>query len=144
MNINIFIKHIFEPNRIGDIPHSQASIEKGKQLLNYNPKYSAIEDLAEACVYCLQNIDFKDLSNNKTEVKNTHINIGTGKDLTIKNLAEKVKEITGFNGKLVWDSSKPDGTPRKLMNVSKINNLGWKEKVDLAEGIERVYRKYQE
>jgi GDP-L-fucose synthase len=105
-----------------------------------------VEDLAEACVFCLQNIDFSDLKSQnqspKSEIKNTHINIGTGKDLTIKELAEKVKVIVGFEGKLAWDITKPDGTPRKLMDVSKINNLGWKEKVSLDEGIERVYSNY--
>lgn len=102
-----------------------------------------VDDLAAACVYCLQNVDFKDVSKGKKEIKNTHINIGTGKDLSIKALAEKVKKIVGFDGELVWDSTKPDGTPRKLLNVSKINKLGWKEKVDLDEGISRVYFKYK-
>ncbi len=104
-----------------------------------------VEDLAKACVYCLQNINFEDVKKqvaNTKEIKNTHINIGTGVDLTIKDLAEKVKGITGFEGNLIWDSSKPDGTPRKLMNVSKINDLGWKEKVSLDEGINLVYSNY--
>lgn len=103
-----------------------------------------VEDLAEACVHCLQQIDFADVKGTGKEVKNTHINIGTGKDLSIKALAERVQELVGFKGKLVWDSSKPDGTPRKLMNVSKIHALGWKEKVELDEGIMRVYAKYSE
>jgi GDP-L-fucose synthase len=71
----------------------------------------------------------------KKEVKNTHINIGTGKDLTIKELAEKVKQIVNFEGELIWDGLKPDGTYRKLLDVSKLNALGWKERVDLDEGI---------
>jgi len=107
-----------------------------------------VEDLAEACVYCLQNINFENLKSNivnrTSEIKNTHINIGTGIDLTIKELAEKVKQIVGFEGELIWDSTKPDGTPRKLMNVSKIHNLGWKEKVSLEDGIEKVYVAYTE
>ena len=101
-----------------------------------------VEDLAEACVYCLQNVDFSNLKSqisNLKEIKNTHINIGTGNDLTIKKLAEKVKQIVNFAGEIIWDSTKPDGTPRKLMNVSKINTLGWKEKVSLEEGILTVY-----
>jgi GDP-L-fucose synthase len=105
-----------------------------------------VEDLAEACVYCLQHINFSNLTTHYShtkEIKNTHINIGTGKDLTIKELADKVKSIVGFEGQLVWDSSKPDGTPRKLMDVSKINKLGWKEKMSLEEGIERVYSAYK-
>jgi GDP-L-fucose synthase len=101
-----------------------------------------VDDLAEACVHCLQHVNFKDVSEGKKEIKNTHINIGTGVDLSIKALAEKVKHIVGFEGELVWDSSKPDGTPKKLMNVSKIYDLGWKEKIGLDEGIERVYKNY--
>lgn len=103
-----------------------------------------VEDLAEACIYCLQNVNFTDLKEQikGKEIRNTHINIGTGKDLTIKSLAEKVQQIVGFEGELVWDSSKPDGTPRKLMDVSKIHDLGWKEKVSLDEGVERVYSNY--
>jgi GDP-L-fucose synthase len=77
-----------------------------------------------------------------TAVKNTHINIGTGKDLTIKDLASLVKNTIGFKGKLEWDSTKPDGTYRKLLDVSKINKLGWKEKVSLEEGISLIYEKY--
>ncbi len=104
-----------------------------------------VEDLAKACVYCLHEINFSNLKYQISEsdnIKNTHINIGTGKDLAIKELAEKIKDITGFTGKLIWDSSKPDGTPRKLMDVSKINKLGWKEEVGLNEGIFKVYKKY--
>ena len=62
------------------------------------------------------------------EIRNTHINIGTGKDITIKDLAHLVKDITGFSGELIWDSEKPDGTLRKLLNVDKLHSLGWKEK----------------
>ena len=104
-----------------------------------------VDDLAKACVYCLQEVNFSNLKSQiskSNNIKNTHINIGTGKDLTIKNLAKKVKATVGFEGELIWDSTKPDGTPRKLMDVSKINNLGWKEKVDLDEGIKLVYDKY--
>jgi len=91
----------------------------------------------------MNNVDFKDLTKAGSKVINTHINIGTGSDLTIKELAESVKSIVGFTGQLSWDSSKPDGTYRKLLDVSKINNLGWKEKVSLNEGIKIVYIKYQ-
>jgi GDP-L-fucose synthase len=101
-----------------------------------------VDDLAEACVYCMQNVDFKDLIEGQKEIKNTHINMGTGLDLSIKELAEKVKGIVDFKGKLVWDSTKPDGTPKKLLDVSKIHQLGWKQKVGLDEGIKRVYENY--
>jgi GDP-L-fucose synthase len=74
--------------------------------------------------------------------KYTHINIGTGKDLTIKELAQVIKKIVGFNGELNWDSSKPDGTFRKLLDVTRINRLGWKEKIELEEGLRMVYKTY--
>ena len=103
-----------------------------------------VDDLAAACVYVMENVDFKDLAGQGKSVRNTHINIGTGQDLRIMDLAKLVSTITGFKGRLSWDSSKPDGTFRKLLDVSKIHNLGWKEKVSLEEGISMVYRKYQE
>jgi GDP-L-fucose synthase len=107
-----------------------------------------VDDLADACVFVMNNVDFKDIARRsqpsalRNEIRNTHINIGTGKDLTIKELAELIKGIVGFNGKLQWDSSKPDGTPRKLLDVTKINQLGWKEKILLEEGISLIYQKY--
>ena len=120
-----------------------------------------VEDLADACVFLMQNINISDLLNlafpsskasaiadcalsslPHAEIKNTHINIGSGRDQTILELAKLVKRIIGFNGELLWDSSKPDGTPRKLLDVSKINKLGWKEKISLEEGIRKVYDNY--
>jgi GDP-L-fucose synthase len=101
-----------------------------------------VDDLAAACVYALQNIDFKDLVTEGKPAINTHINIGTGNDLRINELATLVSSIIGFKGQLNWDSSKPDGTFRKLLDVSKINKLGWKEKISLKDGITMVYGKY--
>jgi GDP-L-fucose synthase len=101
-----------------------------------------VDDLADACVFLMQKVDFKDLVDNKVPVLNTHINIGTGKDLTIKELALLIKDTIGFKGELKWDSIKPDGTFRKLLDVSKINGLGWKEKVDLQNGIRNIYDRY--
>jgi GDP-L-fucose synthase len=114
-----------------------------------------VDDLAEACVYVMNHVDFSDLKAlspspstlrppPSAPIKNTHINIGTGKDLTIKELAMLIKDVVGFKGELKWDSSKPDGTYRKLLDVSKINGLGWKEKVSLEEGISMIYKKYSE
>lgn len=109
------------------------------------------DDMADACVYIMENIDFKDLIEirKKTvspeeakEIRNTHINIGTGRDLTIKELAMMVKEITSFEGEIIWDSSKPDGTARKLLNVDKLHALGWKESIELSQGIRMVYNDY--
>lgn len=104
-----------------------------------------VDDLAEACVYVMTDVDFTDLKSINgvtSSIKNTHINIGTGKDLTIKDLALMIKDIIGFKGELKWDSSKPDGTYRKLLDVSKINKLGWKEKVSLEDGISKIYKLY--
>ncbi|NJO67971.1 MAG: GDP-L-fucose synthase [Bacteroidetes bacterium] len=117
-----------------------------------NPKREFLHasDLADACVFIMENIDFKDLANfykernpkEAGEIKNTHINIGTGVDLTIRELSEIVREITQFQGKIIWDSDKPDGTMRKLMDVSKLHSLGWKEKISFREGISKVYESY--
>lgn len=103
-----------------------------------------VDDVADACVFAMNNVDFKDVKPSGKEVRNTHINIGTGRDLTIKALAEKIKGIVGFEGHLHWDETKPDGTFRKLLDVSKINSLGWKEKIGLDEGIRSIYQKYCE
>ena len=105
------------------------------------------DDMANACIYIMENIDFTHplLAGNKSgEIINCHINIGTGKDLTIKQLSEIVKKTTKFNGTLIWDSSKPDGTPRKLLDVSKLHGLGWKESIELEDGITNIYKSYCE
>lgn len=101
------------------------------------------EDMAEACVFILENIDFKDTYPiTQKEIKNTHINIGSGKDISIKELAEAIKTIIGFKGDLVYNSDMPDGTQRKLTNVSKINSKGWQHKIEIEEGIEKLYDWY--
>lgn len=101
------------------------------------------EDMADACVFIMENRDFKDTYGlNETEIRNTHINIGTGKDISIKELAETIKEIIGFKGSLVFNTEKPDGTMRKLTDVSKLNSLGWKYKVELESGIGKAYKWY--
>ena len=107
------------------------------------------EDMADACVFLLKNIDFKDILNTeclthtaKNEVRNTHINIGTGKDISIKELAELIKKIIGFKGELYFNTEKPDGTMKKLTDVSKLNSLGWKYKMDLESGIKEMYKWY--
>ncbi len=99
-------------------------------------------DMAEACVHILENTTFDDVKGPKKEVRNTHINIGTGKDVSIKELAAMIKKEIGFKGALTFDVSKPDGTPRKLTKVSKIHSLGWKHSVELEEGIKRLYEWY--
>ena len=87
-----------------------------------------VNDAAAAAVFLMQNYD-----------KKQFVNIGTGEDISIKDLALLIKEITGFDGELQWDDSKPDGTPRKLMDISKIHELGWNHKISLEEGIRMVY-----
>lgn len=99
------------------------------------------DDMADACVYLLENINATDIKNLNNS-SNFHLNIGTGKDLTIRELSEKVKQIVGYKGEILWDTEKPDGTYRKLQDVSKLNELGWKEKIDLDKGIELVYQHY--
>ncbi|MDI9872477.1 GDP-L-fucose synthase [Flectobacillus roseus] len=89
------------------------------------------DDLAEACLYLMKNYS-------ETEL----VNVGTGIDVTIKELAETVCDVVGFNGSIIWDSSKPDGTPRKLMDVSKLHNVGWKHTVDLRDGVTLAYRDF--
>lgn len=131
------------------------------------------EDMADASVYLLLNVDFKDIigiekyssvfygvktngevnRNNSEgrggaipelgEIRNCHINIGTGKELTIKELSALVAKTANFTGEIVWDETKPDGTPRKLINVDKLHSLGWKHKIDIEEGVEKLYKWYQ-
>ncbi|GAA4882819.1 GDP-L-fucose synthase [Flaviramulus aquimarinus] len=101
------------------------------------------KDMADACVFIMENRDFKDTyENGKKEIRNTHINIGTGKDVSIKELAETIKQVIGFKGNLVFNTDKPDGTMRKLTDVSKLNSLGWRHTVELEKGIETVYDWY--
>lgn len=107
-------------------------------------EFMHVTDMAEACVFIMENVDFKDLTSNMKEVKNTQINIGTGIDLTIKELAETVKRIVGFSGQLSFNPEQPDGTPRKLLDVSKLHKLGWKHKIELEEGIKDTYDWYKE
>ncbi len=73
----------------------------------------------------------------------THINIGTGEDLTIRELSDKVKTVTGYSGRVLWDHTQPDGTPQKLLDVSVLNRLGWKPAISLSEGLRQTYQAYQ-
>lgn len=100
------------------------------------------EEMADACVFLMENIDFKDVIQKEQEVRNTHINIGTGKEISIYDLSSLIKKRVGFSGMLRFDSTKPDGTKRKLTDPSKIHELGWHHKIELNEGIERLYKWY--
>ena len=90
-----------------------------------------VDDLANACLHLMQHYNEKQF-----------LNIGTGEDMTIFELAELIKNIVGYNGEIVWDTTKPDGTPRKLMDVSKAHSLGWKHEVNLEEGIKKTYSNF--
>lgn len=107
---------------------------------NVYREFLHVEDMGEACVYLMQKIDAKTLYH---DMNQTHINIGTGEDLTIRQLAEVIKEIIGFRGNLLWDTSKPDGTPRKQLDVSLLQSLGWQPQILLNQGIEAVYEEYK-
>lgn len=91
------------------------------------------DDMADACVFLMKTYDGAEF-----------VNIGTGKDLSIKALAELIKQVVGYEGELVWNTSKPDGTPRKLMDVSKLHGLGWQHKIELEEGIRHTYEQFAE
>lgn len=117
------------------------------------------EDMADACVHLMEKVDFKDIisfesvissavekspltTNNQQPILNTHINIGTGKEISIKELAETIKKAVGFQGNLYFNTDKPDGTLRKLTDSSKLEKLGWKYKIELANGIQKMYSWY--
>jgi GDP-L-fucose synthase len=89
------------------------------------------DDLAEACLFLMETYNESEL-----------VNIGTGVDVTIKELAETVQEIVGFTGEIKWDTNRPDGTPRKLMDVSKLHGLGWKHHIELSQGIRLAYQDF--
>lgn len=139
--------NLYGPNDNYDLTNSHvlpALIRKFHEAkINNNPTVSIwgtgtpkreflhVDDLAQACYFLMQNYNGE-----------TWINVGTGEDVSIKELAETIKEIVGYSGSLVFDSEKPDGTPRKLMDVTKINQLGWKHSISLKEGIISTYADY--
>ncbi len=109
------------------------------------------EEMADASVHVLLNVDFNDTfdTSNKnsdgiTEIRNCHINVGTGKEISIRECAEHIMSEIGFKGKLQWDSTKPDGTMKKLTDVSKLHSLGWHHSIEIEEGIHRLYKWYVE
>ena len=102
------------------------------------------EDMAEACVFLMEQINFDDLRPAEGEVRNCHINIGTGTDVSIAELASRIKEVVGYQGEIRFDRSKPDGTMKKLTDPSKLHRLGWHHKVELDEGLQRMFRWYKE
>lgn len=102
------------------------------------------EEMADASVHVLLNVDFKDICAGKgEEIRNCHINIGTGKEISIREAAEMIIREVGFRGELRWDRSKPDGTLRKLTDVTRLHALGWHHRIEIDEGIHRLYEWYQ-
>ena len=129
--------------------------------------------MADASVHVLLNVDFKDIIGiekyssvfygvkadgevnrnnsdgrggaipNLGEIRNCHINVGTGIELTIKDLSQLVVKAVDFQGEIVWDKTKPDGTPRKLIDVTKLHSLGWQHKIEIEDGVKKLYQWYQ-
>jgi len=97
-----------------------------------------VEDMADACVHLMEKVDAENIYSTGI----SHVNIGCGEDLTIFDLAQNIKNVVGFNGTVDFDSSKPDGTPRKLLEVNNLGGLGWKFSTDLHTGISNSYKKY--
>ena len=101
-----------------------------------------VDDMADACLHVMQLP--RDLYERETNVMSSHINVGTGEDCSIRELAEDLAQIIGYRGRLVFDRNKPDGTPRKLLDISLIRNLGWTAQIPLQEGLESTYKWYLE
>jgi GDP-L-fucose synthase len=102
------------------------------------------DDLADACVYIMENVNFRNLIQDMTEIKDSHINIGTGEEVSIKELSALVAEIVGYKGKIKFNPLMPDGIMRKLLDVSKLKSLGWHHIIELKKGIELMYKWYVE
>lgn len=101
------------------------------------------EDMADATVFIMETVNFSDLAGGKKEIRNTQINIGTGVDISIFDIASRLKNIIGFKGRFVFNTQKPDGTMKKLTDVTKLNSLGWKHHIDISEGLVKIYDWYK-
>ena len=152
------IKKDLNKNPIEGVDGSSSNNEISEVLLKYGVSKDSVEiwgsgkpmreflwseDMADACVFLLENRNFNDtFDSENTEIRNTHINIGTGVDVSIKDLAKLIKKEVGYKGGFIFNTSKPDGTMQKLTDVSKLNGLGWKHKVSLEKGVEKMYAWY--
>ena len=101
------------------------------------------EEMADASVYILEHVDFADLRGDAPEVRNCHINIGTGKELSIRELSELIKQTVDYRGEICFNADKPDGTMRKLTDVSKLHSLGWRHKIEIEEGVQKLFDWYR-
>ncbi len=157
--ISLMPTNLYGPNDNFDLETSHvlpamiSKFDKGKVVIDYDAheggfhqtpvtlwgdgspmrEFLHVDDLAEACYFAMQKYDGEE-----------HLNVGTGEDVTIKELAETIAEVVGFDGGINWDTSKPNGTPRKVMNVDKIKELGWEPKINLRDGIKSTYQWYKE
>ena len=152
------INNDLDKNPIEGVDGSSSNEEISEVLLKYGVSKDSVEiwgsgkpmreflwseDMADACVFLLENRNFKDTFNaENTEIRNTHINIGTGIDVSIKDLANLIKKEVGYKGSFIFNRSKPDGAMKKLTNVSKLNSLGWKHKTSLEKGVKKMYSWY--
>ncbi len=150
--ISVMPTNLFGPNDNFDLETSHvlpalirkfhdAKVEEKGQVVLWGTgtprrEFLYVDDLADACIHLMQNFDARDIGE--------FVNIGTGEDITIKELAELIASIVGFKGDIVWDRDKPDGTPQKLLDVSRINKMGWKAKTGLKQGIIQTYQWYKE
>jgi GDP-L-fucose synthase len=133
-NFDLEMSHVL-PALIAKVQKAKANGDKNFVVWGTGQvkrEFLYVDDLAEACVFLMNNYDDSDI-----------INIGTGEDVTIAQLVEAVKRAIGYDGEIIYDTTKPDGTPRKLLDVSKINNLGWKAKHSLADGLELTTKWYK-
>lgn len=125
---------------------NQYGITKGEIEIwgSGNPRREFLwsEDMADACIFLLENTDFQDTFNDNNQIKNTHINIGTGVDISIKELSDKIKDEIDYKGNFKFNTTKPDGTLKKLTDVSKLNKLGWRYKISLEKGVKKMYHWY--
>lgn len=145
--ISVMPTNLYGPNDNFDLQSShvmpalirkfhEAKVNNGSEVVVWGTgsprrEFMHVDDMADACVYLMEKYNYSDIGE--------FVNIGVGEDLTIRELAELIKDILNYNGKIVYDSSKPDGTPQKLLDVSKLHRLGWKHKIGLREGISLVY-----
>jgi GDP-L-fucose synthase len=152
------INNDLDKNPIKGIDGSSSNNEISEVLLKYGVSKDSVEiwgsgkpmreflwseDMADVCVYLLENRNFSDtFDSENTEIRNTHINIGTGVDVSIKDLANLIKKEVGYKGSFIFNTSKPDGTMKKLTDVSKLNSLGWKHRTPLKKGVEKMYAWY--
>lgn len=139
----------FDPEKSHVLPallrrFHEAKIKKSPEVVVWGSgsprrEFLHVDDMAEACIFLVNSFNPSQDENERGQI---FLNLGTGQDLTIKELAELLKEITGFTGNLKWDATKPDGTPQKLLDVSRLSSLGWRAKIDLKAGIEQTYQWY--